>query len=84
MFVQKIPLLREFTADNPLTEIVPEMGIDETKGDTVLVKKYPSAFAFPCGTPVTTLVVCLGAKPVGHDPDDANEVSQFAGLYQFS
>ena len=44
VFVQKIPILRTFTEDNPMTELVPEMGFDEEKGDTVLIKQYPSAF----------------------------------------
>ena len=38
IFAQKIPILRTFTVDNPLTEILLEMHVLEDNGDTVIVK----------------------------------------------
>ena len=61
VFAQKIPLLRTFTADNPLTEILPEMNVSEDNGDTVIVKQYPSAFF---GTPLGSMLVSLGVDTV--------------------
>eukprot|EP00931_Biecheleriopsis_adriatica_P062680 TRINITY_DN37825_c0_g1_i1.p1 TRINITY_DN37825_c0_g1~~TRINITY_DN37825_c0_g1_i1.p1 ORF type:complete len:469 (+),score=102.60 TRINITY_DN37825_c0_g1_i1:42-1448(+) len=42
VFTQKIPLLREWTKDNPLVQI--DDSIAPHAGDSVLVKQYPSAF----------------------------------------
>ncbi len=42
VFVKKVPVLRTFLADNPMTEIVPEL--TPAAGDTVLIKQYASSF----------------------------------------
>jgi len=41
-FVEKVPLLKTMTADNPLTEIVEEL--PPAPGDLVIEKQYASAF----------------------------------------
>jgi len=61
VFAQKIPLLRTFTDDNPLTEIVPEMSVNEAAGDTVIVKKYPSAFF---GTELASMLTARGVDTI--------------------
>ena len=52
--MQKIPLLRAWTADNPMTEIVDEL--KPTDDDTIIVKKYPSSFF---GTPLAAMLTAL-------------------------
>jgi len=47
VFVQKVPILKTFTADNPMTEIVPSL--TPAPEDTIIIKQYPSAFF---GTPL--------------------------------
>ncbi len=42
VFVKKVPVLRTFLPDNPMTEIVPELA--PVAGDTVLIKQYASSF----------------------------------------
>ena len=42
VFTQKIPLLRTWTKDNPLTEIHADIAPQAT--DSIIVKQYPSAF----------------------------------------
>ena len=59
VFVQKVPLLRTFTADNPLTEVV--SGLEEPGTDTVIVKKYPSAFF---GTELAALLTASGIDTI--------------------
>ena len=92
VFAMKVPLLRTFTEDNPLTEIVPEMQVCQTcpvgasahvsvashanetftwlicrrqvseeGGDTVIVKKYPSAFF---GTELASMLAARGVDTI--------------------
>ena len=49
-----------------------------------LVEQHAAALALPCGAPVAALIIRLGPEPVGHDPNHANQVAQFAALYQFA
>ncbi len=54
MFVKKVPILRTFLADNPMTEIVSELTPEP--GDTVLIKQYASSFF---GTSLGALLTAL-------------------------
>lgn len=42
MFCQKVPKLKSWTEDNPLTCICPELG--PVEGETVIIKQHPSCF----------------------------------------
>jgi len=53
VFVQKVPLLRDWVEGNKMCEIVPELPV--CPGDHVLVKQYPSAFF---GTPLAAMLTC--------------------------
>ena len=55
VFVRKVPVLRTFTPDNPLTEIVDAVAPEPS--DVVLVKQYASGFF---GTPLSSLVTAAG------------------------
>ena len=49
-----------------------------------LVEQNATALPFPSSSPSTTLKVGLGTEPVGHDPNDAHEITQFPTLHEFS
>eukprot|EP00933_Yihiella_yeosuensis_P082231 TRINITY_DN9601_c0_g1_i1.p1 TRINITY_DN9601_c0_g1~~TRINITY_DN9601_c0_g1_i1.p1 ORF type:complete len:287 (-),score=40.35 TRINITY_DN9601_c0_g1_i1:77-832(-) len=49
VFTQKVPLLLTWTEDNPLTHVVSSLKPED--GETVMVKKYASAFS---GTPLAS------------------------------
>mmetsp|Transcript_131197 Transcript_131197/g.261840 ORF Transcript_131197/g.261840 Transcript_131197/m.261840 type:complete len:575 (-) Transcript_131197:20-1744(-) len=59
VFVQKVPKLREWLVDNPMTEIVSEVA--PQPGDTVLFKQYPSCFF---GTPLASLLTSQSVDSV--------------------
>jgi len=60
VFVRKVPLLRTFTPDNPMTEVVPQLTPDP-ETDTVIIKQYPSAFF---GTPLASALTAQGVDTV--------------------
>ncbi len=55
VFARKVPVLRSFVEDNPLTEIVDELVVQET--DLVLVKQYASCFF---GTSLASTLTAAG------------------------
>jgi len=51
VFVEKVPLLKEWVEGNKMCDIVPELPV--CSGDHVMVKQYPSAFF---GTPLAAML----------------------------
>lgn len=54
LFVQKVPILRQLVAGEPLAEIVPELS--PTSNDVIIVKQYASAFF---GTSLAAMLTSL-------------------------
>ncbi|MPQ99130.1 isochorismatase family protein [Modestobacter sp. I12A-02628] len=60
VFWRKVPALAaNFTEGNPMGAFIP--GVEPQPGETVLVKKYPSAFF---GTPLAPMLTALGVDTV--------------------
>lgn len=59
LFVQKIPVLRQLVAGEPLAEIVPEL--PPAPEDVIIVKQYASAFF---GTSLAAMLTSLGVDTV--------------------
>jgi maleamate amidohydrolase len=59
LFVQKVPVLRQLVAGEPLAEIVPEL--QPTSDDVIIVKQYASAFF---GTSLAAMLTSLNVDTV--------------------
>lgn len=59
IFVQKVPALRQLTADSPLTQIVEAVAPQDD--ELVVIKKYASAFF---GTPIAATLTALGVDTI--------------------
>ena len=59
VFVEKLPILRQMTADNPLTQF--DEHVEPEAGEAVIRKQYPSAFF---GTPLVSMLVKRGVDTV--------------------
>lgn len=59
VFVKKVPVLRTFLPDNPMTEIVDELPVKQ--GDTVIAKQYASCFF---GTSLAAMLTALRVDTV--------------------
>ena len=59
VFVEKLPILRQMTPDNPLTRF--DEHVEPEAGEAVIRKQYPSAFF---GTPLVSMLVKLGVDTV--------------------